>query len=224
MSGKFINCWREQLRDFRIKKWNAGLTRKLFPDQKYTVSFAFNVAGIDYFQFNSLENMPFERALMSLAIYEESKSKVTREYLEKHVEATNSILSEKTINIFDLKTLNDQLSERLQMITDVDILYKLASVVFFDANESPTLYDAEYCAKKIAHWKRAKSVVDFFLQIPCVELMPFINSFNFDLQTYSMLNEEMNNLHFARLSVLNYRNSLTDGSHGKKQSYRAVSN
>jgi len=203
---KFIQFCKDAYQGHLTARWNAGLVKKYFPESKYIIEFSFEIAGNKYYSFSDLANIPYERGLMCLALYEQAKMNISREYLERHTEAMDTILNSKTINIYDIKTLNDQIKDRLALQLDVDLLYNLASVAFFDENENPVLYDAEYCKKKIAFWKKHKGVADFFLQKAITDFLPFLRNLNFDLQTYSMLNEYMNMLHFQRISMLNSKN------------------
>jgi cell shape-determining protein MreC len=68
----------------------------------------------------------------------------------------------KSTDLFELMKLNNQLSERLEFIYDTDLVYKLASVVYFDEKENPEDYDWTYNQKKIDKWKKDKSINDFF--------------------------------------------------------------
>jgi len=188
---------------FKTARWNAHKNiRKLFPEQKHIIKFAFEVAGRAYYCFDDIFAQPYERGLMAIAIYEEAKTKCSREYLLKHVEAVSNILQAKQIDIFKIHALNEQMKDRLNLSCDVDLLYKLASVIYFDKNENPCLYEAEYCAKKIEYWKQHKGVADFFLQKPVAELIPFLQSSDIDLSTYSVLNRELNEVHLERLKAL----------------------
>jgi hypothetical protein len=192
-------------RAFKTARWNAlrdKAIKRHFPDQKYVIDFAFDIAGVDYYRFNDVFSLPFERGLMAIAIYEETRMKCNREYLLLHIDAMDKLLHEKSIDIFKINQLNEQMKERLNMSFDVDLLYKLASVVFFDKRENPCLYDADYNLKKIDFWKKHKGVKDFFLQKPISELIPFLQSSDFDLETYSELNRELNQIHSERLRVL----------------------
>jgi hypothetical protein len=117
------------------------------------------------------------------------------------VEVIRDVLRSNKIDIFKINMLNEQMGERLRLSLDVDLLYKLASIVFFDKNENPVLYDAEYCMKKIDFWKKHKGVADFFLQKPINELMPFLRNVDFDLDTYSQMNTELNQIHSENLSL-----------------------
>ena len=138
---------------------------------------------------------------MALAIYEETRMKCSREYLTKHVEVCRELLHSPKVDIFKINQLNEQLNERLTLILDTDLLYKLASIVYFDSKENPALYEPDYCQKKIEIWKQHKGVADFFLQKPLLELIPYLENVDFDLATYSQINKELNDLHLERLQA-----------------------
>lgn len=188
----------------KIKSWRHNHTndvKRLFPGQKHIIEPAFEIAGIQYFHFNDVFQIPYERGLMALAVYEETRMKCSREYLTKHVEITRELLHSNKVDIFKINQLNEQLNERLTLILDTDLLYKLASIVYFDAKENPALYEADYCAKKIELWKKHKGTADFFLQKPLLELIPYLENVDFDLDTYSQINKELNDLHLERLQA-----------------------
>jgi hypothetical protein len=188
------------LQKIRTFRHNRRDPKRVFPGQKHVIVPAFELAGVEYYQFDDVFNLPYERGLTALAFYEETRMRCSREYLEKHVEVVRNVLRSNKIDIFKINQLNEQMSERLKLSLDVDLLYKLASIVFFDKNENPVLYDAEYCRKKIDFWKKHKGVSDFFLQKPVTELIPFLQNVNFDLDTYSRMNTELNRIHSGNLS------------------------
>ena len=187
----------------KIKTWshNRKDPKKLFPNQKHLIEYAFTVGGVDYYQFNDTFNQPYERALFALAVYEETRMRCSREYLEKHVQVVRELLKSDKIDIFKINMLNEQMSERLNLTLDVDLLYKLASIVFFDKKENPNIYELDYCNQKIEFWKQHKGVADFFLQKPIIELIPFLKSVETDLDEYSLLNTNLNKIHSENLSM-----------------------
>jgi len=194
--GQKISTWSHNRRD----------PKKVFPNQQHIIEHAFTVAGIDYYRFSDVFNLPYERGLMALAVYEETRMRCSREYLEKHVEVVRDLLHAKKIDIFKLNQLNEQMTERLRLHLDTDLLYKLASIVFFDKNENPVIYEPEYCSKKIDFWRKHKGVADFFLSKPLQELMPFLKSVDFDLNSYSELVKDLNGIHSDRLQACNSNN------------------
>jgi hypothetical protein len=193
------------LRTFRTWRHNRRDPKKVFPGQKHVIVPAFTIAGEEYYQFDDVFNLPYERGLTALVFYEETRMRCSREYLEKHVEVVRNVLRSNKIDIFRLNQLNEQMSERLKLSLDVDLLYKLASIVFFDRHENPVLYDADYCRKKMEFWKKHRGVSDFFLQKPLTELIPFLKNADFDLGTYSRMNTELNRIHSENLSSWNCR-------------------
>lgn len=180
--------------------------KKVFPASHHIIKPAFTIAGTDYYQFDDIFNLPYERGLMALAIYEETRMNCNREYLEKHVEVMDELLHSRNIDIFKINQLNEQLKERLNIAFNTSLLYKLASVVFFDKNENPSLYEPEYCDKKIEFWKEHRGMTDFFLQKPLLELIPFLQSVDFDLETYSQMIDNLDQIHSERLRLSKSKN------------------
>jgi hypothetical protein len=175
--------------------------KKVFPTQKYIIEPAFEIAGVQYYRHADVFNIPCERGLMALAIYEEARMRCSREYLEKHVEVVRELLRAKSIDIYKINQLNEQMAERLNLVLDTDLMYKLASIVYFDGKENPAIYEMDYCAKKIDFWKQHKGTADFFLQKPLKELVPYLESVDFDLNEYSKVQMELNKIHSDRLSA-----------------------
>ena len=170
-----------------------------FPTTKHDVTYAFTCGGIDYYQFTDFNSTPAMRGLKTMVFYEELKMKCTLEYLRLHVEATDNILTSSKVSIFDIKRLNDQLKQRLDIALDIEILYKIASIVFFPKNENTEDYDYAFNAKKVAHWKKHKGA-DFFLQKPLLELLPALKDMKGSLENYSAMVQKLNKAHLASLS------------------------
>lgn len=183
--------------------WRTQWDKRRKQKEKYRIEYAFTSGGTKYYRFADISNLPYERGLTALCVYNEVEMRCTREHLMKHVEAVDGLLHEKKIDIFKIKALNDILKQRLMLTADVELLYKLASVCFFDKTENPAVYEQEYAAKKIAKWRKDAKVTAFFSQTPLLELMPFLRSVGTDLDTYTPLNEELNRLHQEALRLAN---------------------
>lgn len=177
---------------------NKILKRNKFPKLSHEVKYAFTCAGVEYFQFADFNNTPSVRGLKTMVFYEEMRMKCTLEYLHLHAEAVDNILTQDKINIFEIKKLNEQLKQRLNLAVDTEMLYKIASIVFFDKNENVEDYDYAYNAKKIQHWKK-EVAESFFLQQPLQELLPVLKDFDGNFQMFSQVVEEMNQLHLENL-------------------------
>ncbi|HRG88761.1 MAG TPA: hypothetical protein PLW44_07040 [Chitinophagales bacterium] len=169
--------------------------QKPFSGSKHVIKHAFTSGGIDYFEFDTLANLPWRRGLKFLSVYNELDMRCDRFYLTKHVEAVENILTGGKRVGFDelvkINQLNQQLKERLQMVYHEDLVYKVASVVFFDANENPDDWEWKYAMEKIERWKKDESVNDFFLHEPIQRLMPFLNVSDMSLQQYSALQQQI---------------------------------
>ncbi len=186
----------------KIESFKNGRVKRLFPNSENIIEYAFTSGGVDYYRFADYFSLPYERGLMAVSVYHELDMRCTREYLKLHTEAVGEILQSKEINIFKLNELNEQLKQRLEMVADTELMYKLASVVYFDRSENPAKYETTKAEEKIAKWKKDKGINDFFSQKPLRELLPFLENVDIDLDTYSQLMEQLNAIHWERLRLL----------------------
>jgi hypothetical protein len=169
-----------------------------FKDSAQVIEYAFSCGGTDYYQHADEMNMPYRRALKALTFYKELDMKCDRLYLESHIRAMDELFAGKKIGFDEMakmKRLNEQLKERVQWIVVDDHVYKIASVRFFDRAENPNDYDYKYNEKKIAHWKKSEPVKDFFLREPIGRLVPFLRSVPVDLESYSMVVNDLTRAH-----------------------------
>jgi hypothetical protein len=138
------------------------------------VEFAFSIGGVDYFQCGSgeLTNMPFNRAEKAMVFYEELKANIDYNYLSWVTNEIEALLDKgKLTKVANLVSL---IKERLNLAPEPDLVLKLASVMYFDKNESIYDYDFAYNKKKIANWKTHK-LDAFFLKMPIEKLLPHID-------------------------------------------------
>jgi len=185
----------------RIYEWLKIKHEPQFEVQeKHQVEKAMVIDGVQYYQFSDINNMMTGRAFTALDFYNELSMRCTREYLTEHCDAMESILNGGSIDLINIAQLHTQLKERLTMILDPDIVYKIASVVYFDENEQPYTYDHRYNQKKIEKWKTLDA--DFFLQIPLNDLIPFLDLSEVDLKNYWETAGMINQKHLANISTL----------------------
>lgn len=182
------------IKDLR-EAWRIELDKRREQKEKYRIEYAFTCGRTKYYRFADITNLPYERGLMALVAYNELDMRCSRDFLIRYQGAIDDILHQQKIDIFKIQQLNELLKQRLQMPTDVDLLYKLASICFFDKSENPAVYEPAYAEKKIAKWRKDKGVRDFFMQTPLLELMPFLKSANTDLDTFSELQKEIKMIH-----------------------------
>ena len=175
--------------------WRIERDKRRKQQEKYRIEYAFTCGGTKYYRFADISNLPYERGLMAVNIYNEVEMRCSRQFLVRYADTIDQLLHEQKIDIFKIQKLNSILKQRLTMAVDTELLYKLASVCFFDKSENPAVYEPEYAAKKIAKWRKDKGVRDFFMQKPLLELMPYLQNVDTDLDTYSAMCEELNKIH-----------------------------
>jgi len=177
---------------------NRIFRKNKFPKVNAPIKHAFTCGGIDYFQFEDFNNVPALRGLKTMVFYEEMRMKCSMEYLKEHVKAVDEQLLKTKINIYNIKKLNDQLNQRLEIAIDMELVYKIASIVFFTADENVNDYDYALNARKVSHWKKYGGT-DFFLLNPLQELLPVLKNMNGNLRNYIQVQEKLNQIHLDTL-------------------------
>lgn len=195
--------------------WRVQWDKKRKQKEKYRIEYAFTSGGTKYYRFADITNLPYERGLMAMHVYSEVDMRCSRNFLIHYSDAIDKLLHSNKIDIFKINQLNEILKQRLSMTTDTELLYKLASVCFFDKTENPAVYEPEYADKKIAKWKKDNKANDFFLQKPLLELMPFLRNVDTDLDTYSAICQEIDKIHSECLRLISSGKESTNTSGGK---------
>lgn len=183
--------------------WKKREPKDVFPQVKHRITEAFKSGGVQYYKFDDLFNLPYQRGMAALDVYTEANMKCDRDFLKAFTEANNTILTGNKIGLSEmaqLKKNNDILRERLDYVAAPDLLYKVASVVYFDATENPYKYDSKYCMEKVERWKKEMSVDDFFLQQPIRSLFPFLEGAVLNFAQYSEMLKEMTEAQRSYLS------------------------
>lgn len=180
-----------------LNKIFGNKTPKLHKNIDHKIDLAFELNGVKYYCFDDAFNVPYERALTALTYYEEFRMRCTRDFLKLHVKATDEALNKGKLT--NAAILNNQLKERLDFILEPDLLYKLASVIYFDENESPLTYDFKYNDSKIKIFKENKDLNAFFLQSHIQQLVPFLKDVDLNLELYSKVVSEATELHLENI-------------------------
>jgi len=126
---------------------------------------------------------PVERALSATDIYAELEAKMSREYLIALFEELENSLNEGKLTTA-VQTLNFA-KQRLTHVTHLGLMYKLASVLYIAEDEDPNRYSLSEGEAKIEFWKANKGVKAFFLNLPIGELIPFSDSSEMSLESYT---------------------------------------
>lgn len=142
---------------------------------------AFEAGGIQYFMHLEIAGMAAGRALQALAFNEEHEMKVEKEMHLAYLKSLKECLNMN--DIVRASYLTTVIENRLQFIVEPDILYKMASVVFFDETENPYAYDHAYGQLKVAAWKKLE-VEHFFYRTPIRTYLPSSDMFDGGLESY----------------------------------------
>lgn len=195
--------------------WRIERDKRREQKAQHRIEYAFTSGGRKYYCFEDINNLPYQRGRYALAVFNEIQMRCSREFLLEFTKKMDEELHKQTIDIFTIKQLNDMMKDRLTLVADLDLCYKLASIVYFDETERPEVYEPAYAEKKIARWKKDMDVESFFLQKPLRELMPYLTNAIGDFNGYFLLNEELNLLHsdLMRLNTLmKDKSNMTNGN------------
>lgn len=184
-----------------MKKWEG----MILPE--HHIEHAFTCGGTAYFNFTDQFNIPCERAMDALHIYQEFRNRTDDVFLRAHCKAKQELYKKNPINLFEIKKLDDQLEERLDMaLPPPRIIAMLASVFYFDETENPYKYDRAYAEKKIQKWMTDKIEIDgmekpydFFLLKPIQSLLPSLDLSEQDFQNYLKIAGMMDSMHLETI-------------------------
>lgn len=197
MNLKELFKTKEPQKEKPLKRWDL--------EEGHVVVPAFEDRGVQYYEIKDLFNTFSNRAMMALQVYEEWEMRLQREDLNDFVLAFEKLLtSQKEINILNLVKVVNMLKERMNFpIPTKELYYRMASVRYFDENESPYTYDPEYNKTKVARWQEATSTVDpFFISQRLVDMMPLPKLSKEDLPTYLEIIKKISDHHSQTLQSL----------------------
>lgn len=190
-----------------IKLWNkikAHFEEKP-PVLKDPAERVFTINGVGYYKFKDISKVKCQRAMVTSDWYNELAMRATREFLIKHTEAIDKLLGSTSIDIYKIKTLNMQLKERLEMIYETDIIYKIASVVFFTKDEDPYQYDDLLGREKVNLFKeqdKDDKNMGFFFGKLFSTLIGSQDLSEKDLQTYMTVGAAITKEHLKTISTI----------------------
>lgn len=181
---------------------NLSPIKKIFPEARHVIDYAFTLGGVDYFEFNDFNSVPCERGFAALEFFTELDQRCTRDYLKSFAQAgIDEINNTKGIRLTEIVKLFFQLQERLEMIIEPKIAYKLCGVVFFDATENPYRFEHKKCIEKADKFE-LEGVADFFLSQPITKLIPYTSSLGNDLMEYCQTVNEVTREHTKHISMM----------------------
>ena len=190
---KYWNKLKTLFQAFKVNKFNE--------DKRFVPAFILD--GIQYYQFDDPFGMSAQRAFAAIDIFQEVQSRASRDYIIAHNEAMIQLFNSRPIDLTKAIKLTNNLDERLKMVFDADLLYKLASVIYFDSSEDPYLYDYKYGVEKIGRFRNAQEkgqLDNFFLNTPIRQYLPFSDISKEDLEVYTKVGREVSKSHLKFLS------------------------
>lgn len=196
--------------------WRIEHDKRREQKAQYRIEYAFTSGGRKYYRFADINNLPYQRGRHALAVYNEVQMRCSRKFLIEYADAVDKVLHANPIDIFKLNELNSMLKDRLTLVADLELCYKLASIVYFDSTEKPEVYEPEYAEKKIARWKKDMDVESFFLQQPLTELIPYLKNAVGDFNGFFLLNQQMNALHSDLMRLVSSMNNNANTMNGNK--------
>ena len=166
-------------------------------DEGHVIEPAFISGGVQYYRLKDYFNTFSLRGLMALQVYEEWNMRMTRDQLLEFINKFEKIINNpKQINMGEIARMVGNMKERLELVMPTsEIVYKFASVAFFDKNESPYAYDPEYCKAKIKRWKEAADISDFFIVMRLRDMIPLPELSEEDLQLCLSIVDQLAQVH-----------------------------
>ncbi len=165
----------------------------------------FSINGVNYYKYKDISKVKCQRALTTNDFYNELSMGADRDFLILHSDTVDKVLNSKNIDIYKIKTLNMQLKERLEMIYETDIIYKVASVVFFTKDEDPYYYDDILGQEKVALFKQQDKndkKMGFFFGTLFSSLIGSPDISETDLVTYMEVGRAMTKEHLKTISTI----------------------
>jgi len=192
-----------------MRKFIQRIFRKdKFPnlEPNHRIKEAFTSGGVTYYEFDDAFQLPPARYYGATTYYNELQAKVTREYLLTHIHAQEELLkgtqkgNTQTIDLIQIRQNLQWLKERTEFIFEPDIIFKIASVMYFDETEDPYKFDMKYANEKVKKWKESDDVLSFFLQTPLLKYIPYPDTSEADLRNSMKVMDLVKAEQFSNLS------------------------
>lgn len=160
--------------------------------------FAFESGGIKTYEPVDKQNIPYMRGMECQDIYDQLQRRVDEKYLKEWIKTYHAAVnSGDKIKLTDITKLVFLLEQRMEHVTNVELCYRLASVVFLDENENPLSYNPEYGTEKINRWKKDNSDAHaFFLRTQFNKFLPSWSMLGIDSPLYIQQEKKELNLHY----------------------------
>lgn len=146
------------------------------------------VNGVQYWEFVNIADMPQNRMVHFQYLREEMVMGIDRELQYKFINQLKEAISKKDDNWAN--AILFMFEDVLKNISTIESHYNMASLVYFDANEDISTYDADYAARKIEAFKNFKDHSFFFTTLLQGTLNTSLLALGQDMQDYLNRNAE----------------------------------
>lgn len=164
-------------------------------EEGHVIEFVFNDGVEDYYQLKDTFNTFSQRAFSAFGVYQEWSQRTTAEMLIQFIDKMKQIINSKEIKLMEISDVITKLEERTKWpIPTQDIILKMATITYFDQNESPYSYDEAYGREKMARWKKGE-INPFFLSVRLRELIPSPNLSEQDFYLCQTVMEEVEKMY-----------------------------
>lgn len=121
------------------------------------------VMGEQYYEFENIADIPETRRMEYNSLREEAVMGITREMLIEIFEGI--IESNDKGKVSNVGSLAFMAKDMVANITSKEILYKMASLMYFTEDEDLSMYDLDYNNRKIELFKQIKDQSFFFARL-----------------------------------------------------------
>ena len=155
---------------------------------------AFTVDGVDFYTFEDPLLIGYQRSLVAMEFTEDLNTGISKDFYNTNLKALKNCLNSN--KLVDAIKIVEQLENTLKWRIDPDLIFKLASVLFFTEEENPSTYDYTYNEKKVKFMMKHSG--DFFLQMPLKSLIPSLELSHRDTLLYLLAVENEKNNYTKR--------------------------
>jgi hypothetical protein len=161
---------------------------------------AFESGGVQYYMMKDIFNSFAGRALDAMAIYEKWTMRTTPEFMRDWLQALENTINANPIKITEVAEMINVMRERINFAVPTEsIIWELASVAFFDRNESPYRYDEAYAKEKISRWKEDIGLPAFFFKTPLRDLVSLPDLSEDALKNYLKAVEQVDEIQLKKV-------------------------
>lgn len=136
---------------------------------------AFESNGVKYYQFTDGGVPIYQQRLNALhdLLRKKEDLGITGAVLEQHIALGLKNCNNKEMNDARFRAEMSQMLEMLdwrrKQDANLDLIYDLATVWYFDESEDPAIWSESYSKKKKARWLEDRELYDFFLRTPLTQ-------------------------------------------------------